>query len=248
MAGKSTYLRQVALIVLMAQMGSFVPAQSAHIGLVDRIFTRVGASDNLASGQSTFMVEMVETARILEFATRRSLILLDEVGRGTSTYDGLSIAWAVAEYLLDRCHIGSRTLFATHYHEMTQLESLREGIKNYTVLVKEKDQHILFLRKIIEGRADRSYGIHVAKLAGLPLEVIERAQNILMQLEGGETKPEIHDIKISERPQEEISTNSLPQPHVILEEVKQMDLFGMTPLEALNRLADIKRRLETEET
>jgi DNA mismatch repair protein MutS len=248
MAGKSTYLRQVALIVLMAQIGSFVPAQSAQIGLVDRIFTRVGASDDLASGQSTFMVEMVETARILEFATRRSLILLDEVGRGTSTYDGLSIAWAIAEYLLDRCHIGSRTLFATHYHEMTQLEDLREGIKNYSVLVKEKNQNILFLRKIIEGKADRSYGIHVAKLAGLPLEVIERAQNILTQLEGLETKTEIIDLPTSESPQEVVSTTSFPQPHVILEEVKQMDLFGMTPLEALNRLADMKRRLETEET
>ena len=231
----------------MAQIGSFVPAQSAQIGLVDRIFTRVGAADDLASGQSTFMVEMVETARILGFATRRSLILLDEVGRGTSTYDGLSIAWAIAEYLLDRCHIGSRTLFATHYHEITQLEDLREGIKNYTVLVKEKDQNILFLRKIIQGKADRSYGIHVAKLAGLPLEVIERAQNILTQLEGLETKTEIIDIDYSQSPQELVSTTSFPQPHVILEEVKQMDLFGMTPLEALNRLADMKRRLETEE-
>jgi DNA mismatch repair protein MutS len=248
MAGKSTYLRQVALIVLMAQIGSFVPAQSAHIGLVDRIFTRVGASDDLASGQSTFMVEMVETARILDFATRRSLILLDEVGRGTSTYDGLSIAWAVAEYLLDRCHIGSRTLFATHYHEMTQLEDVREGVKNYTVLVKEKDQQVLFLRKIIEGKADRSYGIHVAKLAGLPLDVIKRAENILSQLEGVETKTEINDLQNAERPQEVVSKASSPQPHVILEEVKQMDLFGMTPLEALNRLADMKRRLETEET
>ncbi len=248
MAGKSTYLRQAALIVLMAQIGSFVPAQSAHIGLVDRIFTRVGAADDLASGQSTFMVEMVETARILEFATRRSLILLDEVGRGTSTYDGLSIAWAVAEYLLDRCHIGARTLFATHYHEMTQLEDLREGVKNFTVLVKEKDQHILFLRKIIEGKADRSYGIHVAQLAGLPLEVIERAQNILTQLESEETKTEIADLKNSERPRELEGMGSFPRPHVILEEVKQMDLFGMTPLEALNRLADMKRRLETEDT
>jgi len=249
MAGKSTYLRQVALIVLMAQIGSFVPAQEARIGLVDRIFTRVGASDDLASGQSTFMVEMTETARILEFATSRSLILLDEVGRGTSTYDGLSIAWAIAEYILDRCRIGSRTLFATHYHEMTQLEDLREGLKNYTVLIKEKGQNILFLRKIVEGKADRSYGIHVAKIAGLPLEVIDRAQNILAQLEGGETKTELNDLfQNSERPQETQSTTSSPQPHVILEEVKQMDLFGMTPLEALNRLADIKRRLETEET
>ena len=246
MAGKSTYLRQVALIVLMAQIGSFVPAQSAQIGLVDRIFTRVGASDDIASGQSTFMVEMVETARILDQATRRSLILLDEVGRGTSTYDGLSIAWALAEYLLDRCHVGSRTLFATHYHEMNQLEAQREGVKNYTVLVKEKDQHILFLRKIIEGKADRSYGIHVAKLAGLPSEVIDRAQNILSQLEGLETKTEISEEIIPSHDGESEKKEAFPQPHFIVEEVKQMDLFGMTPLEALNRLADIKRRLETE--
>ena len=249
MAGKSTYLRQVALIVLMAQIGSFVPAQEARIGLVDRIFTRVGASDDLASGQSTFMVEMTETAKILEFATNRSLILLDEVGRGTSTYDGLSIAWAIAEYLLDRCRIGSRTLFATHYHEMTQLEDSREGIKNYTVLIKEQGQNVLFLRKIVEGKADRSYGIHVAKIAGLPLEVIVRAQNILAQLEGGETRAEIDDlVNSSESPRERESTTFSPQPHVILEEVKQMDLFGMTPLEALNRLAEMKRRLEIEGT
>lgn len=248
MAGKSTYLRQVALIVLMAQIGSFVPAQSAQIGLVDRIFTRVGASDDLASGQSTFMVEMTETARILECATRRSLILLDEVGRGTSTYDGLSIAWAVAEYLLDHCRIGSRTLFATHYHEMTQLEGLREGIKNYTVLVSEKGKDVLFLRKIVEGVADRSYGIHVAKLAGLPLEVIKRAQNILTQLEGAETRPVTNASQDFGTLQEMELSPELPHPHIILEEVKQMDLFGMTPLEALNRLADIKRRLETEQS
>ncbi|MCA9477507.1 MAG: DNA mismatch repair protein MutS, partial [Nitrospira sp.] len=168
MAGKSTFLRQVALIVLMGQIGSFVPAESAKIGIVDRIFTRVGAADDLSAGQSTFMVEMSETSKILDSATSRSLILLDEVGRGTSTYDGLSIAWALAEYILDRGILGARTLFATHYHEMTQLEGQREGIKNYTVLVKEKGQDVLFLRKIIEGKADRSYGIQVAKLAGLP--------------------------------------------------------------------------------
>ena len=176
MAGKSTYLRQVALMTLMAQMGSFVPATEAHIGVVDRIFTRVGASDNLAGGQSTFMVEMTETAHILNCATSRSLILLDEIGRGTSTYDGLSIAWAIAEYIQDRRQLGARTLFATHYHEMTQLEGLRDGITNYCVAVQERDGDVVFLRKIVPGGADRSYGIHVAQLAGLPDLVIHRAK------------------------------------------------------------------------
>ena len=187
MAGKSTYLRQVALIVLLAQIGSFVPAAEARIGLVDRIFTRVGASDNLAAGQSTFMVEMIESAHILNSATARSLILLDEIGRGTSTYDGLSIAWAIAEHIQDRRHLGARTLFATHYHEMTQLEGLREGIKNYCVAVQERDGDVVFLRKIVAGGADRSYGIHVAKLAGLPPTVIARAQQVLAQLEQPDT-------------------------------------------------------------
>ncbi|MBI3356534.1 MAG: DNA mismatch repair protein MutS [Nitrospirae bacterium] len=236
MAGKSTYLRQVALIVLMAQIGSFVPASEAHIGLVDRIFTRVGASDNLASGQSTFMVEMVETANILNSATQRSLILLDEIGRGTSTYDGLSIAWAVAEHIHDRTLLGARTLFATHYHEMTQLEQQREGIRNYRVAVQERDDEVVFLRKIVAGGADRSYGIHVAKLAGLPAGVINRAQVVLAQLEEPEstlTEP------IQEQPQR--TAQPLPQPHPIIEEVKQIDLFSMTPLDALNRLAELQR-------
>lgn len=241
MAGKSTYLRQVALIVLMAQMGSFVPAESARIGIVDRIFTRVGAADDLSAGQSTFMVEMSETARILDTATSRSLLLLDEVGRGTSTYDGLSIAWALAEYILDRGHLGARTLFATHYHEMTQLETLKEGIKNYTVLVQEKGQDVLFLRKIIQGKADRSYGIQVAKLAGIPKPVLDRAKNILAQLEQDASS---NNVSLSN---EAVNTTALepvsPKPHIILDEVKQMDLFSMTPLEALNRLADFKARL-----
>ncbi len=243
MAGKSTYLRQVALIVLMAQIGSFVPASSARIGLVDRIFTRVGAADDLSAGQSTFMVEMSETAKILQSATSRSLLLLDEVGRGTSTYDGLSIAWALVEYILDRGRLGARTLFATHYHEMTQLESQREGIKNYTVLVKEKGQDVLFLRKIILGKADRSYGIQVAKLAGIPSPILQRAKNILGQLEQDHASPNV-SITDNQRtlpfPTEELT----PHPHVILEEVKQIDLFSMTPLEALNRLADFKARLD----
>jgi len=239
MAGKSTYLRQVALIVLLAQIGSFVPASEARIGLVDRIFTRVGASDNLAAGQSTFMVEMIESAHILNSATSRSLILLDEIGRGTSTYDGLSIAWAIAEHIQDRRHLGSRTLFATHYHEMTQLAGLREGIKNYCVAVQEQDGDVVFLRKIVPGGADRSYGIHVAKLAGLPPTVIARAQQVLTQLEQPDTAIEGTPIP----PEKEPLRASLPHPHSIMEEVKQIDLFSMTPLDALNRLADLQRRI-----
>jgi DNA mismatch repair protein MutS len=239
MAGKSTYLRQVALIVLLAQIGSFVPAADARIGLVDRIFTRVGASDNLAAGQSTFMVEMIESAHILNSATARSLILLDEIGRGTSTYDGLSIAWAIAEHIQDRRHLGARTLFATHYHEMTQLEGLREGIKNYCVAVQERDGDVVFLRKIVAGGADRSYGIHVAKLAGLPPTVIARAQQVLAQLEQPDTTIESTTLS-SEK---ELRQASLPHPHPIIEEVKQIDLFSMTPLDALNRLADLQRRI-----
>ncbi len=238
MAGKSTYLRQVALIVLMAQLGSFVPARAARIGLADRIFTRVGAFDDLAAGQSTFMVEMTETAQILNSATERSLILLDEIGRGTSTYDGLSIAWAVAEYIQDHAHVGARTMFATHYHEMTELANRHDGVKNYTVAVKERDEEVLFLRKIVEGGADRSYGIHVARLAGLPPAVINRAREVLAQLEQAETaSPQASGA--SPRPDP-----SLPAPHPLIEEVRQIDLFSMTPLEAMNRLAELQRRLD----
>ncbi len=243
MAGKSTYLRQVALIVLMAQMGGFVPARSARIGLADRIFTRVGASDNLAAGQSTFMVEMTETAQILNSATARSLILLDEIGRGTSTYDGLSIAWAVAEYIQDRGHVGARTMFATHYHEMTELARTHDGVKNYTVAVKERDEEVLFLRKIVEGGADRSYGIHVARLAGLPAPVLSRAREVLAQLEQAsasvQSSQQSHSSDSSPNP-------ALPLPHPIIEEVRQIDLFSMTPLEAMNRLAELQRRLDDE--
>ncbi|HMS85148.1 MAG TPA: DNA mismatch repair protein MutS [Nitrospira sp.] len=244
MAGKSTYLRQVALIVLMAQIGSFVPATEAYIGVTDRIFTRVGASDNLAGGQSTFMVEMVETAHILQNATQRSLLLLDEIGRGTSTYDGLSLAWAIAEHIHDCTRLGARTLFATHYHEMTQLESQRIGIKNYRVAVQERDGDIVFLRKIIAGKADRSYGIHVAKLAGLPPEVVGRAQAVLSQLERPESSP---TISTSVPSQHSSPTLPLPLPHPVIEEVKQIDLFSITPLDALNRLAELQRmaRLDT---
>ena len=247
MAGKSTYLRQIGLIVLMAHIGSFVPARRASLGLVDRILTRVGASDNLAGGQSTFMVEMTETAKILNCATPRSLILLDEIGRGTSTYDGLSIAWAVAEYLQDRRRLGARSLFATHYHEMTQLAGLREGIKNYTVAVREQDDTVLFLRKIVEGGADRSYGIHVARLAGLPAEVIDRAKQVLSQLEQP-ASPVVSQHLSGEDSTQPSPALSLPSPHPIVEEVRQIDLFSLTPLEALNRLADLQRRLEDSRT
>ena len=238
MAGKSTYLRQVALIVLLAQIGSFVPATDAHIGLVDRIFTRVGASDNLAAGQSTFMVEMVESAHILNCATQKSLILLDEIGRGTSTYDGLSIAWAIAEYIHDHRHLGARTLFATHYHEMTQLESLREGIRNYRVAVQERDGDVVFLRKIVPGGADRSYGIHVAKLAGLPSSIIDRAQDVLTQLEKTDSTT---DTRVPPFEPEQAKP-SLPHAHPLIDEVRQIDLFSMTPLDALNRLAELQKR------
>jgi DNA mismatch repair protein MutS len=185
------------------------------------------------------MVEMIESAHILNSATSRSLILLDEIGRGTSTYDGLSIAWAIAEHIQDRRHLGARTLFATHYHEMTQLEGLREGIKNYCVAVQERDGDVVFMRKIVPGGADRSYGIHVAKLAGLPPEVITRAEEVLAQLERSDTT--IEGISVSS--DKEPSHASLPQPHPIIEEVQQIDLFSMTPLDALNRLADLQRRI-----
>ncbi|TAL11669.1 MAG: DNA mismatch repair protein MutS [Nitrospirae bacterium] len=246
MAGKSTYLRQAALIVLMAQMGGFVPAKSASIGLVDRIFTRIGAADNLVEGQSTFMVEMTETANILHHATARSLIILDEIGRGTSTFDGLSIAWAVAECLADRNRIGARTLFATHYHELTDLMSTHAGVRNYNVAVRERGDEILFLRKIVEGGADRSYGIHVAQLAGLPRDVITRAADVLARLENGPAQDAAGQLGL-DLPLKAAPDPTLPAPHPILEEVRQMDLFGMTPLEAMNKLAEIKERLEKEE-
>lgn len=246
MAGKSTYLRQTALIVLMAQMGGFVPAKSASIGLVDRIFTRIGAADNLVEGQSTFMVEMTETANILHHATARSLIILDEIGRGTSTFDGLSIAWAVAECLADRNRIGARTLFATHYHELTDLMNTHAGVRNYNVAVRERGEEILFLRKIVEGGADRSYGIHVARLAGLPRDVIVRAAEVLARLENGSVQDVAGNLGL-DLPMKTAPDPTLPAPHPILEEVRQMDLFGMTPLEAMNKLAALKERLEKED-
>jgi DNA mismatch repair protein MutS len=186
MAGKSTYMRQTALIVLMAQIGSFVPADSAVISIVDRIFTRVGASDDLASGQSTFMVEMTEVANILRNATKNSLLILDEIGRGTSTFDGLSIAWAVVEHISNTAILGAKTLFATHYHELTELEGRLEGVNNYCIAVKEQGEDIVFLRKIVKGGADKSYGIQVAKLAGVPSSVLRRASEIVTELTGND--------------------------------------------------------------
>ncbi len=244
MAGKSTFLRQTGLIVLMAHLGCFVPASEAKIGVIDRMFTRVGASDNLAFGLSTFMVEMLETATILRGATSRSLILLDEIGRGTSTYDGLSLAWAIAEHIQDRRILGARTLFATHYHEMTDLENFREGVQNLTVAVKEEKDQVMFLRKIKPGKATRSYGIHVGKLAGLPSSLITRAEEVLAQLEQ-ETSSETMRNRIQQQdPEHQVSSS--PQPHPLIEEIKQLELFSMTPLEALNRLADIQKRLDAE--
>ena len=243
MAGKSTYMRQVALITLMAQVGSFVPATSATIGVVDKIFTRVGASDDLSMGQSTFMVEMMEVASILKEATKNSLIILDEIGRGTSTYDGLSIAWAVAEYIADKTKCGAKTLFATHYHEMTTLEDEQNGIKNYSVAVKEKGEDIIFLRKIVKGGTDESYGVHVAKLAGVPKEVTKRANEILKSLERKsilkDKKPEKEDKKKVEG-QFDMFNFKLAE---IAHELDMVNLDELTPIDALNTLVKIKEKM-----
>ncbi len=230
MAGKSTYLRQTALIVLMAQMGSFVPAASARIGLVDRIFTRIGAQDEIHAGQSTFMVEMVEAANILHHATSRSLLILDEIGRGTSTYDGLSIAWGIIEYIHNHPQLRAKTLFATHYHELTQLADLLPGIRNYNVAVSEADNKVVFLHKIIAGGADRSYGIHVAQLAGLPAPVIARANEIMAELE----KTSGRAVKIN--PQAAQQAALFPETSPLLDELKGLDVNSLSPIEALNKL------------
>jgi DNA mismatch repair protein MutS len=241
MGGKSTYLRQTALIAIMAQMGSFVPAAKARLGIIDRIFTRIGASDNLARGRSTFMVEMTETAAILNTATPRSLILLDEVGRGTATYDGLAIAWATIEYLHSRTR--AKALFATHYFELTELAEQLEGVKNYHVAVKETATGIAFLRKVEPGAADRSYGIEVAKLAGLPEEVIRRAREVLAEHENleGRLGGRLVDSSTPRRAQLTIFT-PLSQP--VLERLRETDLNSMTPLEALNLLAELKAEVQ----
>lgn len=244
MAGKSTYMRQVALIVLMAQIGCFIPAKKAEMGLVDRVFTRIGASDNLALGQSTFMVEMMEIANILKNATNKSLLILDEVGRGTSTFDGLSIAWAVIEYI--QKNIKSKTLFATHYHELTALKDLN-GIKNYKITVKEKGEDVIFLRKIIPGEADKSYGIQVAKLAGVPIAVINRAKNILANLEQNQPqdKASISDVAAANDADLNESQLNLDiyKNEEIIEQIKSVNIDTLTPLEALNFLFSIKRQL-----
>ena len=250
MAGKSTVMRQAALIVLMAQAGSFVPAERARIGVVDRVFTRVGASDDLARGRSTFMVEMTETASILHNATRRSLVILDEIGRGTSTFDGLSIAWAVAERLHDRT--GCRTLFATHYHELQDLARERPRVRNLTVAVREVGDRVVFLRKLVPGGASRSYGIEVAKLAGLPAEVLVRAREILRNLESLEVDEAGHaalarGARRRERPSvDQLGLFAAPDPRLerMRAELRELALDRLTPLDALNLLADLKRRLE----
>lgn len=242
MAGKSTYMRQTALLVLMAQIGSFIPAESAEIGITDRIFTRVGASDDLATGQSTFMVEMVEVANILNNATKNSLLILDEIGRGTSTFDGLSIAWAVLEYIANK--IGARTLFATHYHELTELEGKVKGVKNYCVSVKEQGEDVIFLRKIVEGGTDRSYGVHVAKLAGVPNSVLKRANSILKLLASDDKTVSVdtdYDFSYDDEPMQRkvIVLNE------ITAEFDDMDLNNITPFEAMKKLYDIKEKLSS---
>ena len=244
MAGKSTYMRQVALITLMAQIGSFVPATSAHIGVVDKIFTRVGASDDLSMGQSTFMVEMMEVANILKEATSNSLVVLDEIGRGTSTYDGLSIAWAVAEYIEDKEKCGAKTLFATHYHELTGLENTLEGVKNYSIAVKEKGEDMIFLRKIVEGGTDESYGVHVARLAGVPKVVTQRANEILKQIE----RKNVLTNKTVEKENKKQVSGQLDMFNFklaeIAHELDKVNINELTPIDALNTLVKIKEEMK----
>ncbi len=241
MSGKSTYLRQAALIVLMAQIGSFVPAASAVIGLVDRIFTRIGAQDEIHAGQSTFMVEMIEAANILHHATSRSLLILDEIGRGTSTYDGVSIAWAVVEYVHNHPQLRAKTLFATHYHELTQLADLLPGVRNYNVAVTEADGKVVFLHKIVPGGADRSYGIHVAQLAGLPRPVIQRAGEIMAELEKSSGKA----VKINPHAAQQAAL--FPETSPLLEELKGLDVNGLSPIEALNKLFEWQKKYSSDQ-
>ena len=258
MAGKSTYMRQTALIALMAQIGSFVPAKSANIGLSDRIFTRVGASDDLASGQSTFMVEMTEVANILRNATSKSLLILDEIGRGTSTFDGLSIAWAVIEYISDSRLLGAKTLFATHYHELTELEGKIDNVNNYCIAVKEKGDDIVFLRKIVKGGADKSYGIQVAKLAGVPELVIGRAKEIVEELSDEDITARVSEIASKERVVKkkpkvkkyddvdiaQMSLFDTVKDDDVLEELKNLDVGNMTPIDALNTIYRLQNKLK----
>jgi DNA mismatch repair protein MutS len=260
MAGKSTYMRQVALISLMAQIGSFVPASSADLCVVDRIFTRVGASDDLGSGQSTFMVEMNEVANILRNATSNSLLILDEIGRGTSTFDGMSIAWAVIEYISNKKILGAKTLFATHYHELTELEGKIDNVSNYCVAVKESGEDIVFLRKIVRGGADKSYGIQVARLAGLPDMVIERAKELVDQLSDNDITEQIAKIETKSgnavkgaakkvRHYDEVDLGQLSlfdtsTDEDVLKELREADIQNMTPLDAMNTLFRLQSRLK----
>jgi DNA mismatch repair protein MutS len=240
MAGKSTILRQIGLCVVLAQLGSFVPADEAEIGVADRLFTRVGASDNLARGQSTFMVEMSETSAILHNATARSLVLLDEIGRGTSTYDGVAIAWAVSEHLHDR--IGCKTMFATHYHELMQLPEKLAHARNYNVAVRETGDTVVFLHRLEPGGTDRSYGVHVAQLAGLPHEVVRRAREVLRTLEGEHRVVAGAPLPPSDPGQLALFGAPLA-PDPVVEDLRALDLNSLTPIEALNRLAEMQRRL-----
>ena len=254
MAGKSTYMRQVALIVLMAQIGSFVPADKANIGMVDRIFTRVGASDDLASGQSTFMVEMTEVANILRNATSKSLLILDEIGRGTSTFDGLSIAWAVVEHISNTKLLGAKTLFATHYHELTELEGKLPGVNNYCIAVKEKGDDIVFLRKIVRGGADKSYGIQVAKLAGVPDSIIQRAKELVEELTESDITSAFKDLSAPGKKKtavtfdqvdmEQMSLFDTVQDDDIIQEIRELDVSNMTPMEALNMLYRLQKKIK----
>ena len=255
MAGKSTYMRQTALIVLMAQIGSFVPADSAKIGVVDRIFTRVGASDDLASGQSTFMVEMTEVANILRNATKDSLLILDEIGRGTSTFDGLSIAWAVVEHISNPRLLGAKTLFATHYHELTELEGKLSSVNNYCIAVKEKGDDIVFLRKIVRGGADKSYGIQVAKLAGVPDTVIERAKELVEELTNADITEKIQEISVEngKKPRtrkydqvdmDQMSLLDTVKDEDVLKELLDLDVGNLTPIDALNTIYRLQNKLK----
>ncbi len=245
MSGKSTYIRQVALIVIMAQIGSFVPAEEMKWAIIDKVFTRIGASDNLSKGESTFLVEMNETANILNNATNKSLIILDEVGRGTSTYDGVAIAWAVAEYIHE--HIQAKTLFATHYHELIQLEEKLGRVKNFNVAVKEENGKVIFMRRIIEGSTDQSYGIHVAQMAGVPMEVIEKAKETLMSLEQENMfEPKRVEKELIEKPKlptTQLSFGIQTEEHPAIKKLKEMNIEGLTPLEALNKLSELKKDL-----
>ena len=246
MAGKSTYMRQTALITLMAQIGSFVPAQSATIGIVDSIFTRVGASDDLAAGQSTFMVEMSEVATILRNATSKSLIVFDEIGRGTSTFDGMSIARAVLEYVANPKRIGAKTLFATHYHELTSIEAESDCIKNYNIAVKKRGDDVTFLRRIVRGPADDSYGIEVAKLAGINDEVVRRAKEILHGIEGGEGAPVCRASASASIPEDHGQLSMLDTAdNPIINKLKELDVNVLTPIEAMQILHELSKEAST---